>query len=132
MLSNAVPARRLGAAFGIKQSAPPATTMMAGLSVPLLAVTLGWRAGYLTSAVLAAIVAVAARRTWGNDDMAVLLCCCRWAVACRVVQVRLIMEKFSILRAGGARMQPVWLLSGGFLLDCKPCLIHHPLLRKHP
>ena len=63
MLSNAVPAGRLGTAFGIKQSAPPATTMLAGLSVPLLAVTLGWRSGYLAAGVLAIIVAVSARRT---------------------------------------------------------------------
>lgn len=63
MLSQAVPTGRLGAAFGIKQSAPPATTMLAGLSVPLFAVTLGWRSGFFAAAALALAVTLSARRT---------------------------------------------------------------------
>lgn len=38
-----VPAQSQGQAFGIKQSAMPAVALLGGLSVPLIAVTLGWR-----------------------------------------------------------------------------------------
>ncbi len=61
MLSTVVPPGRLGAAFGVKQSAPPTTTMLAGLSVPVLALTLGWRSAFYATAVLAVIVAITAR-----------------------------------------------------------------------
>lgn len=37
---------RYGLLFGIKQAGVPATAMLAGLSVPLLAITAGWRAAF--------------------------------------------------------------------------------------
>ena len=50
---------RLGLALGAKQAAIPAGNLLAGLSVPLLALTVGWRwafaAGALGAAVLAAV-----------------------------------------------------------------------------
>ncbi len=48
-----VPSGRLGLAFGIKQSGAPVATVFAGLSVPLLALTVGWRWGFGIGAVLA-------------------------------------------------------------------------------
>lgn len=42
-LLEGVPRQRQGLAFGIKQSSIPAGTMFAGVSVPLVGVTLGWR-----------------------------------------------------------------------------------------
>jgi MFS family permease len=56
LVRSVVPAR-LGRSFGFKQSAPPTSTMLAGLSVPLVALTLGWRAAFVMAGVLALLVA---------------------------------------------------------------------------
>ena len=42
-MMRGVARRRQGIAFGIKQSAGPIGTMLAGLAIPLIALTLGWR-----------------------------------------------------------------------------------------
>lgn len=42
-VSNVVSPGRLGLAFGIKQTAIPAATLLAGLAVPGIALVLGWR-----------------------------------------------------------------------------------------
>lgn len=42
---------RQGLSFGIRQAAIPATMMFAGLSVPVVALTLGWRWAFVTAAV---------------------------------------------------------------------------------
>lgn len=55
LLVNVVPPNRLGLAFGFKQSATPAATMVAGASVPLIALSIGWRWAF----VLATLVCVA-------------------------------------------------------------------------
>ena len=57
-LSRRMSSRRQGEAFGIKQSAVPLTTLLAGLAVPALALTVGWRFAFGLAAVLAAVVAV--------------------------------------------------------------------------
>lgn len=62
LLAGAVKPTRLGTAFGIKQSAPPAAALFAGVSVPLIALTAGWRTAFLAPVALAAIVAFAAGR----------------------------------------------------------------------
>lgn len=49
-----VPARRQGLSFGIKQAAIPAATLLAGASVPAVALTLGWRWAFVFAAVAAA------------------------------------------------------------------------------
>jgi MFS family permease len=49
-----VPARRQGLSFGIKQAAIPAATLLAGVSVPAVALTLGWRWAFALTAVAAA------------------------------------------------------------------------------
>jgi MFS family permease len=52
-LARAVPARRQGIMFGTKQSAVPGSTLLAGLAVPAVALTLGWRWAFALAAVLA-------------------------------------------------------------------------------
>lgn len=66
MLINNVPAHRQGVAFGVKQSAPPTASMLAGLSVPAVALTLGWRWAYGIGTVLAVLVAICAGRPSGR------------------------------------------------------------------
>jgi MFS family permease len=52
-LVRAVSARRLGLAFGIKQSAIPAGGLFGGLAVPAIALTVGWRWAFVAAAGLA-------------------------------------------------------------------------------
>ena len=52
-LARVVPPRRQGLAFGIKQSAVPAATLLAGLALPVLGLTLGWRAAFAGAALVA-------------------------------------------------------------------------------
>jgi MFS family permease len=49
-----VPARRQGLSFGVKQAAIPAATLLAGVSVPAVALTLGWRWAFSITALAAA------------------------------------------------------------------------------
>ena len=57
-LAREVPPERQGLSFGIKQSAIPAATLLSGLAVPTLAVTVGWRWAFAGAAALAVIVAL--------------------------------------------------------------------------
>lgn len=61
LVVNAVPRDRQGLGFGIKQASQPGATMLAGLSVPLVAGAVGWRAAFLIAALLATLAAIAAR-----------------------------------------------------------------------
>ena len=56
-LAREVPPGRQGLSFGIKQSAIPAATLLAGVAVPTVAVTVGWRWAYVGAAALALGVA---------------------------------------------------------------------------
>ena len=56
-LAREVPAGRQGLSFGVKQAAIPAATLLAGLAVPGIAVTLGWRWAFAGGAVLALAIA---------------------------------------------------------------------------
>jgi len=49
---------RLGLAIALKQSGMPSASLLSGLAVPTLALTLGWRAAYLVGAVIAAAALV--------------------------------------------------------------------------
>lgn len=55
MLLHRIPRERQGIAFGIKQSAPPAASMLAGVSVPVIGLTLGWRWAFALVPLLAAV-----------------------------------------------------------------------------
>ena len=59
-LAREVPAGRQGLSFGIKQSAIPAATLLAGLAVPAVALTFGWRWAFAGGAALALAVALVA------------------------------------------------------------------------
>ena len=58
-LARAIPAARLGVAFGVKQSAIPAGILLGGLAVPAIGLTVGWRWAFVAAAGFAAIAAVA-------------------------------------------------------------------------
>ncbi len=62
LLSLQIDRRRLGTALGLKQSAPPLASMLAGLAVPALALTVGWRWAYALAGGLALLVAAAVPR----------------------------------------------------------------------
>lgn len=57
-LARGVPAGRQGVSFGIKQAAIPTATLLAGLAVPGIAVTLGWRWAFAGGAALALLIAL--------------------------------------------------------------------------
>lgn len=54
---HGVPTERRGLAFGIKQSAIPAGTALAGFAVPAVALTIGWRWAFAGAGVLSALAA---------------------------------------------------------------------------
>lgn len=62
LLINNVGDHRLGLAFGLKQSAPPAAVMLAGSSVPLAAMTWGWPSAYVVAGAMALLVVAAVQR----------------------------------------------------------------------
>jgi MFS family permease len=55
LIARAVPAGRQGFAFAIKQSAIPFSTLLAGVAVPALALTVGWRWAFVAAAGLATV-----------------------------------------------------------------------------
>jgi MFS family permease len=57
-LARRVLPSRLGLAFGVKQSAVPAATLLGGVSVPAVALTVGWRWAYAGAALVAVLLAV--------------------------------------------------------------------------
>ncbi len=52
-LARGVRANRQGFAFGVKQAAIPVASALGGIAVPLVGLTLGWRAAFLVGAALA-------------------------------------------------------------------------------
>lgn len=65
-LARQVPAQRQGLAFGAKQSSVPVTTLLGGLAVPVIALTVGWRWAYVAGAGLAVVLTVWAVRRDSN------------------------------------------------------------------
>ncbi len=59
-----VPDRWLPIAFGIKQSSLPAASLLAGVGVPVLALTLGWRWTFMAVMLLALPALVFVGRSW--------------------------------------------------------------------
>jgi MFS family permease len=67
-LARHVPAGRLGLSFGMKQAAIPAATLLSGLAVPAVALTVGWRWAYVIAAGLAlCALPLAPRETPGRE-----------------------------------------------------------------
>jgi MFS family permease len=67
-LARYVPESRLGLSFGIKQAAIPLATLLAGVAVPAVALTLGWRWAYGIGAALAlAALLITPRDTAGRE-----------------------------------------------------------------
>lgn len=66
LLVKRVDQRKRGIAFGLKQSAAPAATMLAGLSVPLVALTVSWRAAYIIVGVLGCLAYISIRPHQSN------------------------------------------------------------------
>jgi MFS family permease len=61
-LARYVPAARLGLSFGMKQSAIPLATLLSGVAVPAVALTVGWRWAYVMGAGLALAALLVAPR----------------------------------------------------------------------
>ncbi len=57
LLKRSDPKRR-GLSFGIKQAAVPTASLLGGLAVPTIALTVGWRYAFLTGAALAFVAAL--------------------------------------------------------------------------
>ncbi|MCA2214589.1 MFS transporter [Jidongwangia harbinensis] len=55
-LAQHVPVRRQGLSFGVKQAAIPVSTLLAGVAVPTVALTVGWRWAFVLAGVLALAV----------------------------------------------------------------------------
>lgn len=58
LIAQGVPVRRRGMGFGVKQSSIPAATLLAGLAVPTVALTIGWRWVFVIAGVLALLAAL--------------------------------------------------------------------------
>ncbi len=56
-LARRMPSARQGLAFGVKQASVPSAAALGGLAVPVLALTIGWRAAFAIAAALAALAA---------------------------------------------------------------------------
>jgi predicted MFS family arabinose efflux permease len=65
-MAEQVPIERQGLAFGIKQSAIPGAILVSGLALPVLALSLGWRATFAACALIPLGVAAAIRRSAGR------------------------------------------------------------------
>ena len=52
LLSRSIPIRRLGLAFGIKQSCVPGAMLLGGLAVPTIALMFGWRWAFVGASAL--------------------------------------------------------------------------------
>ena len=65
-VARGVSARRQGIAFGVKQAAIPISTLLAGLSVPLVGLTVGWRWAFAGAAALAVPLYLAVPRAIPN------------------------------------------------------------------
>ncbi|GAA4935364.1 cyanate permease [Actinomycetospora succinea] len=67
-LARAMPAERLGLSFGVKQACVPLATLLAGLAVPAVGLTIGWRWAYVIGAGLALAALLVAPRGSGRGE----------------------------------------------------------------
>ncbi len=68
-LARAIPPERRGLVFGLKHAGIPTSSMLAGIAVPALALTVGWRAAFAASAALAVLVAFLIPRPGERDAL---------------------------------------------------------------
>ena len=61
-IARCVPAQRHGLLFGVKHASVPLATLLAGVSVPAIALTVGWEWAFWGGAALALLVALAVPR----------------------------------------------------------------------
>ena len=61
VVSQRIPLERQGFAMAVKQSAIPAATIVAGVAVPVVGLTVGWRWAFVGGAAIAALASLAAR-----------------------------------------------------------------------
>ncbi|WP_207954872.1 MFS transporter [Saccharopolyspora elongata] len=62
LIAQGIPANRRGMGFGVKQSSIPAATLLAGVAVPAVALTVGWRWVFVIAGVVGLVAAVAVPR----------------------------------------------------------------------
>ncbi len=67
LIARNVEPGRQGLAFGLKHSSIPVGSLLAGLSVPVIALTVGWRWAYVAAAVLSVVVLIAIPRAAGRE-----------------------------------------------------------------
>lgn len=69
LLIQTMPERRMAAAYGLKQGAAPLASVIAGLAVPGIALTIGWRWAFLCGAVLAMLLVMAVPRLGSSSRL---------------------------------------------------------------
>ncbi len=68
MVSTYIPIRRQGLAFGLKQSAIPLATLIGGVSVPLIGLTVGWRWAFACVGIMAVAIMLMIPRERPNPN----------------------------------------------------------------
>lgn len=68
LVNDAVSARRHGLAFGLKEASIPAATLVAGLAVPAIALTVGWRWAFALGAIPLVVVTMLLPRITSPDS----------------------------------------------------------------
>lgn len=67
-ISRRIPTARQGIAFGIKQAAIPIATLLAGLALPIIALTVGWRWAYGAVAIAVPAIVLGVLRHFPGRD----------------------------------------------------------------
>ncbi|MBB5156386.1 MFS transporter [Saccharopolyspora phatthalungensis] len=62
LIAQGIPADRRGMGFGVKQSSIPAATLLAGVAVPAVALTIGWRWVFVIAGVIGLVASIAVPR----------------------------------------------------------------------
>jgi cyanate permease len=67
-LASALATRKLGGAMGLKQAVSPASSLLAGLAVPTIALTVGWRWAFLVATLPALVTLVLLEREMADEE----------------------------------------------------------------
>jgi MFS family permease len=71
LVGRVIPTERQGLAFGVKEASIPTATLLAGLAVPVIALTVGWRWAFSLGLVPLAIVVFLTRSVTGRGGVVV-------------------------------------------------------------